>query len=259
MREFWVFGAGTRLFGVETGEGPAVVMLHGALANHQTAMALAAPLASAYRVVAPDLRGSGRSWFAGRLGFDLLADDIAAILDHLEIDRAVVGGVSSGSGVALRFAFRHPRRTLGVIVVKPVYAGADHGYSAEQHAAFSAMDRVASRATAEGIEALRPLYDQLPEAWRDRAWAVASGFDPASVVTSSRFVADGAQPFASAADLCAIEAPMLLVRGADAQHPREVSDLYAASVRDCTVVSPDAVDLATPLTDFCARCSGTGA
>lgn len=259
MREFRVSCKGTQLFGVEDGDGAAVVMLHGALADHRAALGLVAPLAASYRVVVPDLRGSGRSWCRTRLSFDVLADDVAAVLDHLAIDRAVVGGVSSGSGVALRFALRHADRVRGVIVAKPIYAGATRGYSEEQREAFLAMDGAASRATSEGIDALRPLFNQLPEALRDRAWAVVSQFDPFSVVEACRFLASGEQPFVALADLEALEVPVLLVRGGDTQHPPELSDLYAASIRDCQVVPDGEIDLSSKLIAFCGRCRRTAA
>ena len=76
MREFWVEGQGARLFANEDGSGPVVVMLHGGMANHLAALPFIAPLAERYRIIAPDLRGSGKSWYGQPLTFDQLADDI---------------------------------------------------------------------------------------------------------------------------------------------------------------------------------------
>ncbi|MCG7853512.1 MAG: hypothetical protein MIO92_13415 [Methanosarcinaceae archaeon] len=55
MREFWFESEGTPLFAVEDGEGPALVMPHGALADHRAALPLITPLSSRYRIIAPDL------------------------------------------------------------------------------------------------------------------------------------------------------------------------------------------------------------
>jgi len=179
MREIWLTNGPVRLFAVENGEGPALVFLHGGLASHQAVLPLVTPLTDRYRVITPDLRGSGRSWSSESLTFDRLADDILQLLDHLAIEKALIGGISSGSGTAVLFALRHPGRTLALIVVKPVYAGGDVGYTSLQSAAFAGMDAVASRAIAEGIKVLRPMYyEQLPEGVRERAWQLASGFDP---------------------------------------------------------------------------------
>jgi 3-oxoadipate enol-lactonase len=257
MREVWFESGGVPLFTVEQGEGPVLVFLHGGMADHRTSLPLIAPLAMQYRVLAPDLRGSGRSRCGEPLTFDRLADDVEALLDHTGAGRAVVGGVSSGSGVALRFALRRPGRTAGLVLVKPVYGGEERGYTGQQKETLERMDAVASRALAEGIQVLRPLYANLPEGIRERALAMVEGFDPASVVATSRFLAAGAQPFASAADLRALSIPTLLVRGDDALHPAEVSDLYAENLPSCTVAPADA-DVPAQIGAFCERVFGGG-
>lgn len=259
MREFWVEDDDVRLFGVEEGTGPLVVMLHGGMASHVAALPLIAPLGQRFRVMTPDLRGSGKSWCGGPLTFDRLADDVELLLDHAGVDRAVVGGVSSGSGVALRFALRHPKRTLGLIVVKPVYAGEARGYTEHQKATFARMDAVASRALAEGLQVLRPLYADLPEGVRERALAMVETFDPASVVATSHFIASGTQPFIEADELRSLETPTLLVRGDDPMHPAAVSDLYAHSIPDCTAMPASTVDVAEPIGAFVDRCQPTAA
>lgn len=251
MREVWLSVGPVRLFAVEDGEGPALVFLHGGLANHQAVLPLVGSLTDRYRVVTPDLRGSGRSWFSESLTFDRLADDVRQLLDHLAVEKALIGGISGGSGTAVRFALRHPGRTRALIVVKPIYAGGDIGYTSRQSAAFAAMDSVASRATVEGIEVLQPLFAQLPEGMRERAWQIASGFDAGSVVATSRLIASGAQPFASSRELRSIRVPTLLVRGGDEQHPAEVSDVYVASIPDCTVLPATGVDTVSAIRDFC--------
>ncbi|WP_281199967.1 alpha/beta fold hydrolase [Nonomuraea candida] len=74
-------------------------------------------LAKVCRVITPDLRGFGGS----RLGedepsLDLMADDVARLLDEEGIDRAVIGGLSMGGYVAMAFCRRHADRMLGVIL-----------------------------------------------------------------------------------------------------------------------------------------------
>ena len=170
-RELWIESEGARLYGVEEGSGPVIVMLHGGMADHRVVRSFVASLAEQYRVVTPDLRGSGRSWSGAPLTFDRLADDVALVLDHAGAERAVVGGASGGSGVALRFARRDPHRTLGLVVVRPVYAGETRGYTKQQDSAFTAMNALASRALDEGVQVLRPLYANLPETIRERVLA----------------------------------------------------------------------------------------
>lgn len=257
MREVWFESEGVRLFAAEDGEGPVIVMLHGGMASHVASLPLVAPLASRYRVLAPDLRSNGKSWSGAPLTFDQLADDVEALLDHLGVDRAVVGGVSGGSGVALRFALRHPDRMAGLVLVQPVYGGEERGYTDPQKQTFAMMDAVASRALDEGVQVLRPLYANLPEPIREKALAMIEGFDAASVVATSHFIASGAQPFTSAADLRSLSVPTLLVRGNDPLHPAKVSDLYAENIPGCTVAPAENTDVAAEIGAFCDRVYGS--
>ena len=157
MSEIWLTEAGVRLFALEQGDGPVLVFLHGGLASHEAVLPMVSPLADRCRVVTPDVRGSGRSWWSEPLTFDRLSEDLLRLLDHLGVEHALVGGVSSGSGPAVHFALHHPERTRGLLVVWPVYAGTDAGYTPAQAEAFAGMDAVASRAVSEGSDVVRPM------------------------------------------------------------------------------------------------------
>jgi pimeloyl-ACP methyl ester carboxylesterase len=100
------------------------VLLHGLLMdgtmNRRVARALAA---RGHRVVLLDLLGHGRSdkpRHAAEYRMDLYADQVVALLDHLGVDRAVVGGMSLGANVSLHTAVHHPDRIRGLIVEMPV-------------------------------------------------------------------------------------------------------------------------------------------
>lgn len=251
MREISFDAAGVRLFALEDGSGPPVVMLHGGMATHLAARPLVASLPPRYRVITPDLRASGRSHYGGTLTFDQLADDLALLLDHLGEMRAVVGGVSGGSGVAVRFALRYRDRVAGLIVVNPMYAGSEYGYTEVQQRSFAQMDAVAGRAIDEGVQVLRPLYANLPDPVRGKALAMIDAFDPASVVATSRFLASGAQPFTTLEDLRSLDVPALLFRSDDALHPAEISELYAKQLPDCRVMPAGTPDVAAAIGAFC--------
>lgn len=75
-------------------------------------------------LVAMDARGHGDSSDLvddDRLGFDAFADDVVALLDHLDVPRAVVGGISMGAAVALNVAVRHPDRVSGLVLCRPAW------------------------------------------------------------------------------------------------------------------------------------------
>jgi 3-oxoadipate enol-lactonase len=73
------------------------------------------------RVLRYDTRGAGQSEKTrGPLTFDLMADDIAALLDALAIEgRVALAGCAVGAGIALRFAVRYPQRVACVVSMAP--------------------------------------------------------------------------------------------------------------------------------------------
>lgn len=253
LDEIWFDSDGVKLFAAQRGSGFPIILLHGGLASHLACWRFAAPLAARFRVILPDVRASGRSIYAGELSWDQLADDVAALMRHLGLERAVVGGISFGAGCAVRFALRHPALLAGLVVLTPAFAGAELGLNAAQMAAMQAMEVAGRRVVSEGIQALEPLFDALPEAMRSRARAMAAGFDPASVAASTRFMNSGAQPFATGGELAAISAPSLLVPGTDPTHPAEASEVFRRHLGRCVVREVEPADLSAAIADFVDR------
>ncbi|MGE7387233.1 alpha/beta fold hydrolase [Streptomyces sp. NPDC004126] len=106
------FGNGAASFSDDFGPrgAEAVLLVHGHPFNRSIWAPQAAALTAAgYRVIAPDLRGYGDNPAVGeRILLADFADDLAALLRRLEIERAVVGGVSMGGQIALELRLRHP-------------------------------------------------------------------------------------------------------------------------------------------------------
>jgi pimeloyl-ACP methyl ester carboxylesterase len=106
---------GIQLFHTDIGSGPAVVLLHGGLVNSDYLADQARALAQGYRVILVDSRGHGRSTRDDRpFGYDLMADDVVALLDTLKIDKAAIVGWSDGAIIGLDLAMRHPERVTRV-------------------------------------------------------------------------------------------------------------------------------------------------
>ncbi|MDQ3863935.1 MAG: alpha/beta fold hydrolase [Actinomycetota bacterium] len=76
------------------------------------------------RLLSLDCRGHGRTYPLGgaqKLSFPSFADDVAALMDHLGLERAAVGGISMGAGVALNLALRCPERVAGLVLSRPAW------------------------------------------------------------------------------------------------------------------------------------------
>jgi pimeloyl-ACP methyl ester carboxylesterase len=77
-----------------------------------------------FRLLGLDCRGHGKTRPLGQVGklrFDSMADDLIALMRHLHIERAVIGGTSMGAGVALNCALRYPKRVLGLVLLRPAW------------------------------------------------------------------------------------------------------------------------------------------
>jgi pimeloyl-ACP methyl ester carboxylesterase len=109
----------------EYGEGERpIVLIHGLLMNRRMFERLGPALAErGNRVICVDLLGHGGSDQPDDLrlySMPLFAEQVVALLDHLELERAVVGGTSLGANIALELAVRHPKRVEGLFIEMPV-------------------------------------------------------------------------------------------------------------------------------------------
>jgi pimeloyl-ACP methyl ester carboxylesterase len=115
-----------RLYYAERGDpnGPPVVLLHGLTMSSRTMERLAASLHD-HRVLLLDLHGHGKSTTPrqpDRYLVSEFADDVVALLDHLGIQEAVVGGLSLGANVSYEVALLHPERVRALVLEMPVFA-----------------------------------------------------------------------------------------------------------------------------------------
>ncbi|MFJ2092113.1 alpha/beta fold hydrolase [Streptomyces sp. NPDC087901] len=128
------------------GELPPVVLVHGHPFNRTMWQPqITALVGAGYRVIVSDLRGYGESGVVtGRTLLADFADDIAALLDHLGIARAVVGGVSMGGQIAMEFHRAYPGRVTALVL-------ADTSPVAETEDGKAFRNRLADRLLAEGM------------------------------------------------------------------------------------------------------------
>jgi len=142
-----------RLRGIEMaydveGSGPTVLLLHGFPFNRSMWREQVELLRDRFRVITPDLRGMGETSGTDEPAtmFEM-ADDVAALLDQLEIERVTVGGLSMGGYVAFAFYRRYPLRVRALIL-------ADTRPQGDTDEARENRERQAVRATQEGMETI---------------------------------------------------------------------------------------------------------
>jgi 3-oxoadipate enol-lactonase len=136
---------GIRLVYTDTGRGLPAVLLHGFPLDRTMWDAQVKALSPQTRLIVPDLRGFGESESPpGPITMEQLADDVAALLDHLRIRKAVIAGLSMGGYVAFAFCRKHADR-LRALVLCDTKAAADTPEAREARA------ETASLAAAQGM------------------------------------------------------------------------------------------------------------
>ncbi len=116
---------GHRIAFADYGEGSRVLVLaHGLLMNRHMYDNLAPAMVSrGFRVITVDLLGHGASDKPTDMraySMPAFGDQLAAVVDHLELDQPVVGGTSLGANAALEMAVRHPGKARGLFIEMPV-------------------------------------------------------------------------------------------------------------------------------------------
>ncbi|MFB9533695.1 alpha/beta fold hydrolase [Nonomuraea roseola] len=206
-----------QLYTRSAGTGVPVVLLHAFPLSSAMWLAQREGLSASCQVITPDLRGFGGS----RLGddepsIDLMADDVAALLDHEGIERAVVGGQSMGGYVTMAFCRRHPDRVAGVIL-------ADTKASQDTEQARENRERIARQVLADGTgvlveEVLPGLLGQTTKERRAMVFGRVRGLvqsaPPGAVAWAQRAMAGRPDSFDT---LAALKAPVLVIVGEEDQ------------------------------------------
>lgn len=120
------------------GAGSPLVLLHGGFGSVEMFGPNVELLAAGRRVIGVDLQSHGRSPVADRpMHFETMADDIAALIKELKLDRAAIMGFSLGGAVALRTAIQHPELVERLVLVSTVFKRG--GWYPEMTAGMDAM------------------------------------------------------------------------------------------------------------------------
>jgi pimeloyl-ACP methyl ester carboxylesterase len=219
---------------VSSGAGTPVVLLHAFPLDGRMWAPQVEALAGSYQVIVPDLRGFGaaREQAVEEAGMDLLADDVARLLDDRGLDRVVLGGLSMGGYVALAFVRHHADR-LGGLLLLDTKAGTDTEQARADR--LRMVERVLAEGTGFLPEATLPRVlgktslEERPELV-ERVTALIREQDPRAIAGAQRGMA--ARPDATDV-LAGITVPTLVVAGEeDAIIGPEVGRELAAAIPD---------------------------
>jgi pimeloyl-ACP methyl ester carboxylesterase len=122
----------------EFGTSSPLILLHGGFGSVEMFGPNVELLAAGHRVIGVDLQSHGRSPAADRpMRFETMADDVAALVQGLNLERVAVMGFSLGGGVALRMAIQHPELVERLVLVSTPFKR--HGWHPEMTAGMDAM------------------------------------------------------------------------------------------------------------------------
>jgi pimeloyl-ACP methyl ester carboxylesterase len=107
---------GLNLYYETLGAGRPLILLHGGMGSGEMFGPVLPVLAEHHHVITPDLQGHGRTADIDRpIDIRLMADDIAALIDHLGLEQPDVVGYSLGGGVALQTAVKYPAKVRRLV------------------------------------------------------------------------------------------------------------------------------------------------
>jgi len=198
---------GIRLAYERRGNGIPLVLLHGYPLDHHLWDEVAPLLADTFDMIIPDLRGfGGSSTVDSFYAMEDFAADIAALLDHLEVQKAAIVGHSMGGYVALAFARLYPERVTGLgLVSSQVLADAPD----RKEGRYKSAAEVADKGIASVVETMTPKFTSNPQL-QEFARESMEQQQPAAFIGALKAMAERVD---STPMLSSLRIPVVLVHG----------------------------------------------
>jgi pimeloyl-ACP methyl ester carboxylesterase len=212
---------GLHLYYATQGSGRPLILLHGGLGTGDMFGPVRAELAAQHQVITPDLQGHGRTADIDRpLDVRLMADDIAALIRQLGLDKPDLVGYSLGGGVALLTAIKYPELVRKVVVASAHirYDALDpQMYAQQEQVGAAAADALKGTPMYEGYVAVAPRPEDFPR-------------------LLDKIGASMKQPFDFSDEVQGLQVPTMIVAGdadmAPPSHYVEVFKLLDGGLRD---------------------------
>ncbi len=195
------------------GTGNPLILLHGGLGSVDMFTQLLPALSANHQVIGVDLQGNGHTADVDRaFSFEGMADDVAALIRHLNLGKADVAGFSLGGGAGLHLAMRHPELVRKLVLISIPFSS--EGWFADNR---EGMRALMNPETAKMIVGSPPHQDYSRIAPRPEDW-------PVLVAKTGQLVS---QDYDWSAGVSKLTMPVMLVYGdADAVRPEHRIRFY---------------------------------
>lgn len=161
---------GGRLFYEDTGDGPAVILIHGGFLDHRMWDGQVPVLAPGHRVIRYDVRFHGQST-GDTVPFSDI-EDLAGLMDALGVEEAAIVGLSMGGQIAMDFALEHPARASSLVLVGPGLSG--FAFDSPEIVAYA--EELTAAARRDDFEAMIEVFTRY---WCDGPYRTPDEVDPA--------------------------------------------------------------------------------
>ncbi len=225
----------------ESGAGMPFVFQHGLGADVNQTFDLFRP-PDGVRLITMDCRGHGETRPLGpeeKISVEQFTEDLPALMNHLQLERAVIGGISMGAAIALRFALVHPGRVSGLVLSRPAWLDESR---ADNLQVFSSLAGFIRRYGAwEGAQhyQLTDAFLQVRQVSPDNANSLLAQFaHPRAEETVAKLERIPAYvPAHTRADWSRLQTPTLvLANRQDAIHPFEFGEVLAQAIPGARLV-----------------------
>ncbi len=227
----------------EEGQGLPFVFQHGLGGDLNQPFGVYRP-APGIRLLGFDFRAHGQTRPLGdpdKLRIATLADDIIRFIEHLGIDRAVIGGISLGSAVAVKAALQYPDRVLGLVLSRPAWIGGPQAANVHRYATIARLIR--DRGAREGLRTFlkTPEYQAMNRESPDCARSLIGQFEqPRAEECVDRLERLSSDSPCNRSEYAGIQVPVLILGNRqDPIHPWKYAETLAklipsASLREIT-------------------------
>jgi pimeloyl-ACP methyl ester carboxylesterase len=223
----------------DEGAGIPFFFQHGLGGDVSQPFGLFAPPAG-FRLIAFDARAHGQTRPVGdpeKIVFATLADDLLALMNHLKIRRAIVGGISMGAGLTLNFTLRWPERVLGLVLSRPAWLDAPNPWNVEMFSHIARLLRQHGARRGQELFKQTDAYKATLRRWPDVANSLALQFEhPRAEETAfklDRIIRDSPNRYRRA--WASIKAPTLVLANRhDPIHPYEYGRILARAIPGAT-------------------------